>query len=257
MQTEKLLLIITLGTVGLFLLALGLIAFIVIYQRKIFAKQSRISHLETENQKELINAVLITKEMEQKRISQELHDEIGSSINAVKMSLIGMNIPADSKKLISDELIQISKNVRRISNELMPSVLDELGFHQALVQLIKKMQDSSSIQFEIHTEIVNPYPLDKSVELSLYRVLQELINNICKYSQASEVVLTVHHTADILNIYLVDNGSGFIPSFENLAKSDSLGLKNIKSRLQQIQGTDKYSINEPKGTKVSIHLKRP
>lgn len=256
MNEEKILFLIVIGTATLFFIALAIIGFVVVYQRKIFAKQSQISHLETENQKELINAVLTTKEMEQKRIAQELHDEIGSSINAVKMSLISMNIPSDSKKILTDELFQISKNVKRISNELMPSVLEELGFHQALIHLIKKFQDSSTIHFEIHSELDNPFPLDKSVELSLYRVLQELINNICKYSQATEVVLTVHHTSEILDINLVDNGSGFIPSFDNLTKSDSLGLKNIKSRLQQIHGTDEYSFIEPKGTKVSIHLKR-
>lgn len=257
MNTDKLLIIITLGTASLFLLAIALIGFIVIYQRKIFAKKSKIAFLETENQKAMIDAVLITKEKEQKRIAQELHDEIGSSINAVKMSLISMDIPLETKNKLSQDLVSISKNVRKISNELMPSVLEELGFHQALVHLIKKMQDSSSIQFEIYSELEDPYPLEKSVELSLYRVLQELINNICKYSQATEVVLTAHHTSDTFDLYLVDNGSGFIPSTENLAKSDSLGLKNIKSRLQQINGTDEYAINEPKGTKVSIHLKRP
>lgn len=257
MKEDSILYLITIGTATLFFIAIAVIGFVVVYQRKIFTKQSKISQLETENQKELINAVLTTKEMEQKRIAQELHDEIGSSINAVKMSLISMNIPADSKKLLSDELIQISKNVRRISNELMPSVLDELGFHQALVHLVKKFQDSSAIHFEVHSELENPYPLEKTVELSLYRVLQELMNNICKYAQATEVVLTIHHTSDTMEINLADNGTGFVPSEETLTKGDSLGLKNIKSRLQQIHGTEEYTVNEPKGTKVRIHLKKP
>lgn len=257
MSDDKIFFMIAVGTVGMIVMIIAIIAFVIIYQRRIFHKHQQIAELETETQKELINAVLTTKEMEQKRIAQELHDEIGSSINAVKMSLISMNIPADSKKLLSEELLLISKNVRRISNELMPSVLDELGFHQALVHLIKKFQDSSSIKFEIHSELENPYPLDKTVELSLYRVLQELMNNICKYSQATEVVLTIHHTKDSIDINLVDNGTGFIPSEDTLTKGDSLGLKNIKSRLQQIHGTEEYTVNEPKGTKVTIHLKRP
>jgi len=257
MSEEKIRFMLILGTIALMVIAIAIIVFIVVYQRKYFAKQSELSELETETQKALLDAVLTTKEIEQKRIAQELHDEIGSSVNAVKMSLISMDIAADVKKKLSDELLQISKNVRRISNELMPSVLDELGFHQALVHLVKKFQAASTINFEVHTELEEPYPLEKTVELSLYRVLQELMNNISKYSMAKNVILTIHHTQDMIEINLVDDGNGFIPSQTTLAKTDSLGLKNIISRLQQIQGTSEYKLNEPKGTKVTIHLKKP
>lgn len=238
-------------------MAFAIVAFVIVYQRKMFAKQSQLAHFETESQKELVDAVLTAKEMEQKRIAQELHDEIGSSVNAVKMSLISMKIDDEIKKNLSKELTEISKNVRRISNELMPSVLDELGFHQALIHLVKKFQESSHIEFEVMTNLEEPFPLEKKVELSLYRILQELMNNIVKYSKASKVILTIHHTSSEIEINLVDNGDGFIPDNSNLTKGDSLGLKNIKSRLQQINGEENYSLNSPKGTKVTIHLKKP
>lgn len=256
MSEEKLIFTVAFGTLGMIIMIIAVIGFVIIYQRKIFAKSTKIAHLETENQKELVNAVLIAKEMEQKRIAQELHDEIGSSINAVKMSLINMDIAAETRKVLSDELLNISKNVRRISNELMPSVLEELGFHHAVEHLVKKIQSSTKIKIEIHSELENPYPLDKQVELSLYRVLQELMNNIVKYANASTVILTIYHTENYIDINLVDDGVGFVPESENLTKGDSLGLKNIKSRLQQIDGTDEYSKLEPKGTKVHIHIKK-
>ena len=257
MSEDQLFFTIAVGTSGMIVMIIAVIGFVVIYQRKIFEKHQQIAELETENQKALVDAVLITKENEQKRIAQELHDEIGSSINAVKMSLIPMNLDPEVKKQLTEELLQISKNVRRISNELMPSVLDELGFHQAVAHLVRKYNEAGSIEFDIHTEIREPFELSKMTQLSLYRVLQELMNNIVKYSNAKNAILTIYHTPDFLDINLVDDGEGFVPSMENLSKSDSLGLKNIISRLQQIHGTSQYELNQPKGTKVSIHLKRP
>lgn len=255
MSDDKIFYMLAMGTTGMTVMILAVIVFVIIYQRKIFNKQSRISQLETENQKELVNAVLTAKELEQKRIAQELHDEIGSSINTIKMSLIRMELNQDIKDQLSQELQDISKNVRRISNELMPSALEELGFHTALEHLIKKFQSSSTLNFEFLSEIENPYSLDKQVELGLYRVLQELINNIVKYANATEVLITVHHTSEFIDIQLIDDGLGFIPDEKNLTKGDSLGLKNIKSRIQQINGQEEYELMNPKGTKVRIHLK--
>jgi signal transduction histidine kinase len=256
MDKNYLMNVVLIGTTTLIFIAIGVIGFVVIYQRKIFAKSSRIAQLETENQKELVNAVILAKEMEQKRIAQELHDEIGSSINSIKMSLIGMPLPEDIKSNLTEDLLQISKNVRRISNELMPSILEELGFHQAIKHLVKKFQTATKMKMEVIIELEDPYPLEKQVELSLYRVLQELINNVVKYANATEMVLTIHHTSNNIDINLIDNGNGFVPDQDNLTKGDSLGLKNIKSRIQQIEGHEEYSILEPKGTKVHIHLKK-
>jgi signal transduction histidine kinase len=256
MSDDTIFFIIATGTIGMIVIIITIIGFVIVYQRKIFQKQQQLSQLETENQKALLEAVLVTKANEQKRIAQELHDEIGSSINAVKMSLIPMDLQPELKKQLTEELLQISKNVRRISNELMPSVLDELGFHHAVAHLVRKNNESSPIQFEFDTEVSEPFELNKMTQLSLYRVIQELMNNIVKYSNAKNTMLTILHTADFLEINIVDDGEGFVPSMENLSKSDSLGLKNIISRLQSINGTSQYELNEPKGTKVSIHLKR-
>ncbi len=251
----KLTLIVTLATGGLIFLSLMIILFVVFYQRRVYMKQTKISQLEAEGQRELLNAVLTAKENEQKRIAQELHDEIGSSVNAVKLSLNVMAIPSEEKKILSEELLQISKNVRRISNELMPSVLDELGFHQAVNHLIKKYEQSSNGIFSIDLNLNEPFPLVKAEELGLYRVLQELMNNIVKYAEASHVSLEITHTSDCIVISLKDDGNGFKPDVQSLTKGDSLGLKNIQSRIQQIRGKIDYELPEQGGTIVRIELK--
>lgn len=247
----------TLGTGGMVMLAVMVIVFIVIYQRRIFKKKTQIAEMEMETQRLLMDAVLTTKELEQKRIAQELHDEIGSSVNAVKMSLIYMELSEDTRVKLNDDLLTISKNVRRLSNELMPSVLDELGFQQALIHLVKRFQESTNTVFETTQMVDLPFFIDKSVELSLYRVIQELINNILKYSNATKVELNVRHDSRYLLIELKDNGTGFIPSEMYLSKTDSLGLKNIISRIQQVRAKIDYSLLEPSGTKVTIQLLKP
>ena len=247
----------TLGTGGMVMLAVMVIVFIVIYQRRIFKKKTQIAEMEMETQRLLMDAVLTTKELEQKRIAQELHDEIGSSVNAVKMSLIYMELKEETREKLNDDLLTISKNVRRLSNELMPSVLDELGFQQAIVHLVKRFQESSNVLFETKQQVELPFLLDKSAELSLYRVVQELINNILKYAKATKVELNILHDNKKMIIELNDNGTGFIPAETHLSKSDSLGLKNITSRIQQVRAKIDYSLLEPSGTRVTITLMKP
>ncbi|TNF48425.1 MAG: hypothetical protein EP305_05500 [Bacteroidetes bacterium] len=256
MSDDKVFFMIALGTFGMIVMVIAIIVFVILYQRKMFAKQNEILQIETSKQKELVNAVLTAKEMEQKRIAQELHDEIGSSINAVKMSLIKMKMDEDHKSSLSSELLQISKNVRRISNELMPSVLEELGFHQAIEHLLKKFQITSGLEIRLNYEQEMPFALNKGTQLSLYRIIQELVNNIIKYAEATKIEVIISHHSDQLELRIIDDGIGFIPDQDSLTKGDSLGLKNIKSRIQQIDGEDSYSNVDPRGTEVKILIKR-
>lgn len=247
---------ISIATGGLIFIAFIIILFVIFYQRKIFSKQNQLDQLTIENQKQLLNAVLTTKESEQKRIAQELHDEIGSSVNSLKMHLHTLPIEELSKYKIADELVLISKNIRRISNDLMPAVLEELGLVAALKHICKRFQDATQIKF-IYTENVNlKLSLTKIEELSMYRILQELFTNICKYSTANLVEIELKNDFNDFSIRVFDNGTGFIPSKENYTSSkDSLGLKNIQSRIQQLGATIHYEYGKPKGTIVTLTLK--
>ena len=257
MSDDNIFIMIAVATIMMVVIVIAIIGFVIIYQRKIFQKHQQLSDLEMGNQKALVEAILVTKVNEQKRIAQELHDEIGSSINAIKMSLIPMDIWPELKKQLTDELVQINHKVRKISNELMPSVLDELGLNLAIGHLVRKTNETGLIKLDLVTDFHHPFELSKMTQISLYRIIQELINNILKYSNAQNTRLSILHTEDILEINITDDGDGFIPSVETLSKSDSLGLKNIISRVQSINATIQYQMNTPKGTIVSIHLIRP
>ncbi len=252
--SEKIDVILFYGTGGMLFLALAIIIFVVAYQRKMFSKQKEISQMELRVQKELMAAVILEKEKEQKRMAQELHDGIGSALTALKMSLIQMSIDKEEKKLINTMIKSISTDVRRISNELMPSILEDMGLQKAIENLTEQLTLSTEITFKYQADDLISEIYGEEVELALFRAIQELFNNIIKYANATEVCVKESREGNFYILSVIDNGDGFIPSEENFSKIGSLGLKNIRSRIQQIGGAIIYELKDPKGTTVNISL---
>lgn len=246
--------ILVLGTGGMLLLAFFIVGFIVIYQRRLYSKQKEINQLEMGIQKQLMEAVILTKEKEQKRVAQELHDGIGSALTALKLSLIQMQLSSEHKQWIDESLKSISTDVRRISNELMPSVLENMGLQTAIEKLMTNLNQSSRIEFSYNATEKWLGNLNEQGELALYRVVQEVLTNIVKYANASSVRITESCSENAYLLEIADNGKGFIPSEKDLTKPGSLGLKNIRSRIQQVNGRISYLPNAPKGTIVTIEI---
>lgn len=244
-----------LGTSAMLILALFIIFFVVIYQRRLYAKERQMNVLEMNAQRALIEAVILAKEKEQKRMAQELHDGIGSALTALKMSLIQMNLDQEDKRQIDDNIKAISVDVRRISNELMPSVLEEMGLQSALERLSYRIHESTEIQCNYSRNIELESLHSKQAQLALYRVVQELLTNIVKYASATEITIEEKMDQDVYTLSVADNGLGFIPSELDLSKPGSLGLKNIKSRVQQVGGSIDYRKLSPQGTIVNIEIR--
>jgi signal transduction histidine kinase len=246
-------LIFAIVTIVMILFAIGIIAFVFIYNKKIHDKKEELRQQEISYQKELVNAMISSREEEQRRIAQELHDDVGSTITAIKFSVSSLTIDADSKAILSENLNKAIAKVRRLSNELQPSVLEELGLLPAVNNLIKGLQ----IQLPTKKFAISMVKDDehnkqtKEVNLALYRVIQELINNIIKYAEATEISILLIQNKTGVQFELTDNGIGFAPTKEDLRKLNSLGLKNIASRLQQINGELKY-IKQKTGTKTTV-----
>lgn len=247
--------ILLLGTAAMLTLALFIIIFVVAYQRRLFAKQREMNDMEMKAQLELIDAVLLAKEKEQKRMAQELHDGIGSALTALKMSIIQMNLVHEHKKQIDDNIKAISADVRRISNELMPSVLEDMGLQAALERLSQRVQDATRIDCKYYRNYALESLHNEQAQLALYRVVQEILNNIVKYAKATEISINEELINGTYKLSISDNGLGFEPSENDISKPGSLGLKNIKSRIQQVGGTIDYKKLSPKGTIVNIEIR--
>lgn len=242
------------GTMAMLVLVMFIIVFFVLYQRKIARKQQEIQAQENAFQLELTKATLQSKESEQRRIAGELHDEIGSKLTSIKIGMNTINIPEDQKNNIDSMLKETIQSVRRISNEMMPSVLEEFGLIDAIKNLVS-VNNKNNIIDTNYISSVESLELTSEQELGLYRIIQELINNIVKYANASKVNIDVKENSDNISLIIIDNGNGFEPTEAQLKKSNSLGLKNILTRLQLLNGEIKYEPNKSKGTTTTVKIK--
>jgi len=217
-------------------------------------KQLELEQIETTNKKKIIEAILLTKEKEQKRIAEELHDDIGSSLMVFKFAVHKLKIAEEEKKDLNNSISAVVQKIRTISNELSPNILQEFGLINALKHYCSHIEKSTSLNVFFDTILEDSPFLTNEEEISVYRVVQEVINNILKYAEANTIYININNTDNLFSLTIEDDGNGFIPSKENRSKT-TLGLLNIESRIDYINGTIKYRKNIPKGTIVLISKK--
>ena len=246
-------LMLIIATLAMFIMALSIIVFAVLYQQKMRRKRQEMIQMELNYKNEMVQATLDAKELEQRRIAIELHDDIGSSLTALKLSFASLPIDEEERRLLNEGVQNTINKVRSLSNRLLPTILEELGLIPAVKSLVNTLSNQiPNVQFSIIA--VNDPSHDsqtREVSLAVYRILQELLNNILKYAEATIIEIVLEQNEEGIQLSVVDNGKGFVPTKEDKRKSQSLGLKNIESRSQQIGAEITYHLLEP-GTKVIL-----
>ena len=231
------------GTIGMLALTIGLIVFIIFHQRKVIRYQLRLQRMEQDQQKLLLNASIRLQEEERQRIAADLHDDAGPLLATARLYLNENLVNLDkttqlqsiyNAKSIIDDTIQL---IRNISHSLMPPTLKNFGLESAVNDLFQKISGSGSMnassRFHDYRE-----RLQAENELIIFRVIQELVNNILKHSNASFIHLTQNTSGNKFFIRLHHDGRGITQNdFNKLNKSNvGLGLKNIQSRLKVLHG---------------------
>lgn len=217
-------------------------------------KLIELKQIETIHKKKIIEAILLTKEREQKRIAEELHDDIGSSLMVFKFGVHKLSIPEEEKRDLYNSISDVVQKVRNISNELSPNILNEFGLINALNHYSNSIQNSTNLNVIYESSLEEISFLTREEEISIYRIVQEILNNILKYSKASNVNIKSTIENNYFKVSIIDNGNGFIPTKENRSKT-TLGLLNIESRIDYINGNIQYDLNPNGGTKVVISKK--
>lgn len=195
------------------------------------------------------NAIFKGQEEERIRLSKELHDGIGPMLTTIKLK--ANQLPLDDETLHELDLLisDTIQEVRRVSHNLMPAVLIDYGIAPALKTLIKNINQSSKIKFH-YIDDIKPEnsKLNPSVNVALYRISQEAINNIIKHSNATEAHITLTEFDESVNLYIADNGKGLLNE-----EQDGHGLRNIKERVAAFNGDIAFS-SADEGTILEVDI---
>ncbi|MBP6686822.1 ATP-binding protein [Lacibacter sp. H375] len=251
------------GTFGMLLLAIGLIVFIVFHQRKVIYFQLRMKKMQEEQQQMMLQASIQSQEEERQRIAADLHDDAGPLLATVRLYLNENLIHQDqgtqlqsiyNAKQIIDDTIQL---IRNMSHSLIPPTLKNFGLESAVNDMFQKINGSGSISASARFHDYKRR-LKLEYELSIFRVLQELVNNTIKHSHSSFIHLTQNKTDQYIYIRMHHDGEGLTQTeYEKLRDTpQGMGLKNIYSRVKILNSKILFE-KDPSNTYFKVTIEIP
>ncbi|MCE2611953.1 ATP-binding protein [Flavobacteriaceae bacterium D16] len=249
--------------VSLGLILLGIASLIIIFQR-IRVQRLRFQQQQQEANQEIFNLMLSQKQKmeegkqsEQKRISEELHDGVLGALNGIRMVLLGLNGKNDDSAVAMrgdaiDKLKGVQEEIRSISHELNDAAYQKFNnFINSLQDLIKETQASSNLSIKLnYDEDVDWDTLSGEIKINLYRIIQESIQNVVKHAQANQIELNLIPWDNMLKITISDDGRGF----DTRKMKKGIGHRNIKSRVEKINGSWNIESTIGKGSHITVIL---
>lgn len=210
-------------------------------------------------QKAISEAILKTQEEERKRIAEALHNSLGQILYAAKLNLDILE-PSPStaknnlelKKMVNELLEDAITETKTISFELMPAILNDFGLETALKDLVRKKLVKSGIVYQL-TLLGLKNRMGNDLETAVFRIVQELVNNLIKHSMASNADIYVNKGSDFILIKLSDNGVGFNPQ-EAMKNNAGFGLLSIKNRVKLLNGKLSLRSGKNEGTQITIDI---
>jgi signal transduction histidine kinase len=244
---------------GSLLLLAGLLGFMRSYKNKQRLQQSAFTRLQQEQEINQLKAQVRGEEQERNRIAMELHDGIASQLWAIKLNVdsLQQQHPLHGAFLhnlhtIYQQLDDTAQEVRKTAHNLMPDLLLEEGLGTALASLCDKIKKQTELEVDFLEYGTIPR-MDEEIELSLYRMIQELIQNVLKHAEgATQLLVQLSCIDTLLNITVEDNGAGF--SETNLDSSKGIGLRHIQKRVKTLNGHIDLQSVPGKGTTVYLEF---
>lgn len=229
------------------------------YSQKQRLQQQRIIELETKEKLAATEAVLQGEEQERTRLAKDLHDGLGGMLSGIKYSFQNMkgnlimtpeNQQAFERSM--DMLDNSIREMRRVAHNLMPEVLVRYGLDAALKDYTTEVNKSGIIKVIYQSMGMEHKAIEQSSALGVYRVVQELLNNVIKHAGATEVLLQVFSENEKLVVNVEDNGKGMDPAL--LEESGGMGWRNIQSRVNLLNGKLDFHSAPGKGTAVNLEF---
>jgi len=221
-------------------------------------QQQRISELEKDRQLIAVDAMLQGQEEERSRLAKDLHDGLGGLLSGVKFSLSNMKdnliITPENMTVFERSLDMLDtsiKELRRVAHNMMPEMLTRFGLNEALKEYCNTINTTNLLLVK-YQSIGMDSRIEKSSEIIIYRIIQELLNNILKHAAATEAMIQLVKEEGRLSIIVEDNGKGF--DIATLKENKGAGLTSVQSRVDYLKGQLDIHSEAGKGTLVNIEL---
>ncbi len=228
----------------------------VMYAHKLFKYIERLNRQRQTMNRRILTAVLRTEEKARSRFSKELHDGLGPLLSSAKMSLSALareERTPEQREIIDNTTYVIEeaiRSLREISNNLSPHVLNDFGLARGVQHFIDRSAAMHNVKIRFTTNL-RTERYDTDIEVILYRVICELINNSLKHAACTTVNLSLSQTGGLLTLDYSDNGRGFNPQ----AMMDcGMGLSNIASRINSLGGTFDMASAKGKGMHATVRV---
>jgi len=221
-----------------------------------FFQQRRLREKEIAHQKEMLKSTILTQENERQRIAQDLHDSVGSKLNVMNLFLHQLSKRnAEGQEEITDMIGVIDdtlQTTRRISHDLLPPTLDKFGLATAIEEMQEPLLQTGGPELKFEVEGERPDSISSLIELNLFRIIQELLSNSLKYADAQSIEMRLIHSPDKIIAHYRDDGKGFDP--KSIKAQKGLGMQNIQSRLQMIEGQMDLQSSPGQGVVVQVEV---
>ena len=237
----------------MFIIAVGVVLLYQHFRKNIYKQMLEQQAMENKHQNELLRSTVEVQEAERKRIAQDMHDELGAVLSIARMQLIQLERQNPGSEL-SAALQEVRKTtdsalstMRRLSHELMPPLLDSFGVIKTLESVRDQVNSTDEIIIELTaSEDLPRWPV--AIELALYRVTMELINNTIKHANAKQVRISIQQKSNQIQFGYIDDGRGLV------SNNNGLGFRNMEARVNAVSGTMTAGNSPNGGFQASIQI---
>lgn len=261
-DSEQLKWALLIASMAMLVMAFFVISFVMYYQKRRFEEEKKLNEIEKNYTRMLLDTALNSEETERRRIAQDLHDDIGTMLSLTKLSLNQLSkiigeagekedqIMRKSQSLVEETIL----HVRRITRDLVPTTLERFGLAEAIEEFVHKLEENSQVKLSFRCNVEEFPRLGQKTELTIYRIMQELVNNSIKHANGTKIDIDLQMNNKIIGLIVADNGVGFDPETIKENNLAGLGLLGIESRLAIVDGHVIYEKPEGGGSSAFAQI---
>lgn len=215
--------------------------------RRIQAEEQKRAALEMQHQQQLLETNINAQEQERKKLAAELHDEVCSQLNVLKLQLYQHRKELTDAKMLLQQVDHAIETSRNISHGLFPPMLSELGLSAAMQAFLSPIRRSFAVDF---FQIGNEPHAHQPSHIHVFRIVQELTSNALKHAAFERISVTLKYTDSTLSLVFSDDGKGY----DEKQTKPGLGMQTIESRVQILNGKLKVKTSPQHGTRIILSI---